>query len=38
MPARERFGRDEEFYSTLYHELTHNAASRIMPRRALDVL
>jgi antirestriction protein ArdC len=25
MPARERFSRNEEFYSTLYHELVHSS-------------
>jgi antirestriction protein ArdC len=33
MPARERFSRNEEFYHTLFHELVHNAAVRIMPHR-----
>jgi antirestriction protein ArdC len=31
MPERTRFASVEEFYSTLFHELSHNADSRIMP-------
>jgi antirestriction protein ArdC len=33
MPARCLFSSVEEYYSTLFHELTHNAAPRVMPRR-----
>jgi antirestriction protein ArdC len=32
MPSRSLFGSAEEYYSTLFHELTHNAAPRVMPR------
>jgi antirestriction protein ArdC len=38
MPKAETFRSAEDFYSVMFHELTHNAASRIMPRRSLDVL
>ncbi|MDA2925424.1 hypothetical protein MYX65_12400 [Acidobacteria bacterium AH-259-L09] len=31
MPPAELFQSSEEYYSTLFHELTHNAATRIMP-------
>jgi antirestriction protein ArdC len=34
MPKPETFRRREHYYSTLYHELSHNAALRIMPTRA----
>ena len=33
MPEQSRFTTGEEYYSTLFHELAHNADSRIMPRR-----
>ena len=33
MPLRESFHSAAEYFSTLYHELTHYAAFRIMPRR-----
>jgi len=32
LPVRKRFSREEEYYSTLFHELVHYAAIRIMPR------
>ena len=32
MPESSCFNSAEEYYSTLFHELTHNAAPRIMPR------
>jgi antirestriction protein ArdC len=35
MPQPEAFRRREHYYSTLYHELAHNAEARIMPRRKL---
>jgi len=31
MPERRFFTSEEAYYSTLFHELTHNAAARIMP-------
>jgi antirestriction protein ArdC len=34
MPKPETFRRREHYYSTLYHELSHYAAFRIMPTRA----
>ena len=34
MPEATRFASAEEYYSTLFHELGHNAASRIMPNQA----
>jgi antirestriction protein ArdC len=33
MPSPGRFRSGEDYYSMLFHELTHNADSRIMPRR-----
>jgi antirestriction protein ArdC len=36
LPERTRFASEIEFYSVALHELTHNAAPRIMPRRMLD--
>jgi antirestriction protein ArdC len=33
MPERDRFLSSEHFYSTLFHEASHHADSRIMPRR-----
>jgi len=35
MPFFETFRDAESYYATLAHELTHNADSRIMPRRKL---
>ena len=32
LPPRERFESAETYYATLFHELTHNAATRIMPK------
>ena len=37
LPARERFENAGGYYSTALHELGHNADSRIMPRRTLDI-
>ena len=34
LPPFEAFKDKESYYSTALHELTHNAASRIMPRRS----
>src|SRR5262249_9086325 len=34
MPDYERFKSGAAYYSTLSHEVTHNAESRIMPRRS----
>jgi antirestriction protein ArdC len=34
MPGSARFVSTEAYYATLFHELAHNAASRIMPRPA----
>jgi antirestriction protein ArdC len=31
MPVQTRFASVEEYYSTLFHELSHNADFRIMP-------
>jgi antirestriction protein ArdC len=36
MPPFEAFRDAESYYATLAHELTHNAATRIMPRRTLS--
>ena len=38
MPTRERFQREEEYFSTLFHELVHKAATRIMRRQWLGAL
>jgi antirestriction protein ArdC len=38
MPDRRFFTSEEAYYSTLFHELTHYAAIRIMPRRGLKSL
>ena len=38
LPMRERFEQAEGYYATLFHELVHNAATRIMPRRSLGML
>ena len=38
MPPFESFRDAESYYATLAHETTHNAASRIMPRRVLSLL
>ena len=32
MPHLSQFENADEYYCTLYHELTHNADTRIMPR------
>ena len=32
LPKRDAFRRPESYYSTLFHELAHNAEARIMPR------
>jgi antirestriction protein ArdC len=32
LPLKESFKNPETYYGTALHELTHNAASRIMPR------
>jgi antirestriction protein ArdC len=34
MPPKNRFPKEHEYYGVTTHELTHNAASRIMPRRS----
>jgi antirestriction protein ArdC len=36
MPERHYFTSEEAYYSTLFHELCHYAAIRIMPRRCLN--
>jgi antirestriction protein ArdC len=33
MPKKKSFKKDEAYYSTLFHELVHNAANIIMPHR-----
>ena len=33
LPHLSQFESADEYFSTLYHELTHNAATRIMPHR-----
>ena len=38
MPGKTRFASVEEYYSTLFHELSHNAESRIMPHRSMHTL
>jgi antirestriction protein ArdC len=38
MPARSRFVDAPHYYSTLFHELVHNAETRIMPRRILSLV
>ena len=38
MPPRYLFESAEEYYSTLFHELTHNADTRIMPHRRWNIL
>jgi antirestriction protein ArdC len=38
MPGARTFFKDQEFYSVLFHEMTHNAASVIMPHRVGRVL
>jgi hypothetical protein len=35
LPLKEQFSSAGDYYSTLLHELGHNADSRIMPRRML---
>jgi len=35
MPDRDRFDSSEAYYNTFFHEMTHHADSRIMPRRDL---
>jgi antirestriction protein ArdC len=37
MPARARFVDAPHYYSTLFHELIHNAEARIMPRRVMNL-
>jgi len=38
MPARSRFVDAPHYYSTLFHELVHNADAWIMPRRSLSLV
>ena len=37
MPHFESFQDADSYYATLAHEFTHNAVSRIMPRRTLEI-
>jgi antirestriction protein ArdC len=38
MPPKEAFAEPSKFYATNFHELGHNAASRIMPHGRADTL
>jgi len=38
MPPMDKFESNSSYYATLFHELIHNAAFRVMPRRVLKLL